>query len=127
MDENTQAYGDIRLQLERRRDELLKLYDSARANLDEQVFDTPGDAGDESTVDLSADYFYRLTTKHQQELADIGDALDRWDRGVYGACQHCEEEIGLERLRRVPVARLCIHCQQAAERDYRAPRAARGI
>lgn len=127
MNETTRAYGEIRLELERRRDQLLRMYSDAREQLNEQVFDIPGDAGDESTIDLSADYFYRMSTKHQQELTEIRDALDRWDRGVYGICQQCENQIGIERLKRLPTARLCIDCQQAAERSFRAPRAVRGI
>jgi len=42
-------------------------------------------------------------------------ALARMDAGTYGACVRCGAEIGLERLRVMPAAGLCIVCKEWEE------------
>ncbi|MDY6946206.1 MAG: TraR/DksA family transcriptional regulator [Pseudomonadota bacterium] len=46
------------------------------------------------------------------ELEDIGVALDRIARGLYGICKICGDEIAAERLAAVPQACVCQHCGQ---------------
>jgi RNA polymerase-binding transcription factor DksA len=48
-------------------------------------------------------------------LAGIEDALDRMDRGVYGACVQCAAPIPLERLEILPAVALCMTCQRPAD------------
>jgi DnaK suppressor protein len=94
----------------------------ARTQLDEQIPSGPGDVADESVIDASADYFLNLANNQQKELLEIRNAFDRMHRGVYGICESCEDVIALERLRRVPFARLCIDCQASMERQTRVAR-----
>jgi DnaK suppressor protein len=44
-------------------------------------------------------------------LAGIEAALDRMDRGRYGACVECEAPIPLERLEILPAVARCTTCQ----------------
>ena len=39
------------------------------------------------------------------------------DRGEYGECLRCSEDINEKRLMAVPWATLCIQCQEDAERE----------
>jgi DnaK suppressor protein len=48
-------------------------------------------------------------------LADIDAALQRIERGCYGTCEQCDAAIPLERLEILPMSRLCMRCQHAAE------------
>jgi DnaK suppressor protein len=48
-------------------------------------------------------------------LADIDAALQRIEHGCYGTCQQCDTAIPLERLEILPMSRLCMRCQHAAE------------
>jgi DnaK suppressor protein len=50
-------------------------------------------------------------------VREIEEALRRLDTGEYGACLNCEEKIGAKRLRAVPWARLCLSCQERADRS----------
>src|ERR1700749_620827 len=77
-------YAELAQLLNRRRDEILPQQDSARANLNEQIAESPGDDADLSVLDTSADYFLKLANNQQAELTEIRDALERMDRGVYG-------------------------------------------
>jgi RNA polymerase-binding transcription factor DksA len=52
-----------------------------------------------------------------RELADIDAALRRIEEGRYGICLACGGPLGLQRLRAIPEARLCVSCaarEQAA-------------
>ena len=45
----------------------------------------------------------------------IRSAIGRTHDGSYGLCLDCEEEIAPKRLKAVPWAELCIHCQEKAD------------
>jgi RNA polymerase-binding transcription factor DksA len=45
-----------------------------------------------------------------RELAEIDAALARIDDGRYGICLGCGGALGLQRLRAIPEARLCVSC-----------------
>jgi DnaK suppressor protein len=49
-------------------------------------------------------------------LAGIDAALDRMDRGRYGACVRCGTPIPLERLEILPAVALCMTCQHVEDR-----------
>jgi RNA polymerase-binding transcription factor len=52
-----------------------------------------------------------------RELAEIDAALLRIEQGRYGSCLACGGALGLQRLRAIPEARLCVSCaarEQAA-------------
>ncbi len=63
-----------------------------------------------STVEL------QMHSKMQVRLASIERALDRLERGTFGACQSCGEQIHNERLIVLPYAEQCIDCQHKLER-----------
>jgi DnaK suppressor protein len=48
----------------------------------------------------------------RQRLEDVVAALGRIDRGTYGRCERCGNDISPERLEAVPTASLCIKCKQ---------------
>ena len=53
-----------------------------------------------------------LRRNAEQLLVKVTDALGRFDRGVYGICERCKATIDPARLRALPYATLCLHCQQ---------------
>jgi DnaK suppressor protein len=58
-----------------------------------------------------------LLREARLRLADLDDALQRLDRGVYGRCETCRGPIGAERLAAVPGARECIDCASQSDRQ----------
>ena len=48
-------------------------------------------------------------------------AIGRIRSGSYGICLHCEEDIAPKRLKAIPWAELCIHCQEMADQSGLAP------
>lgn len=47
----------------------------------------------------------------EKKLRDIIAALEKMEKGTYGICIECGEEIEIERLRANPSARRCIKCK----------------
>ena len=60
-----------------------------------------------------------LQRKKKQQLQRINDAIYRCDRGIYGLCLDCEEQIDEARLSVLPEAEQCIRCREALEREER--------
>jgi len=61
----------------------------------------------------------RLTERGQILLRQIDDALERIDAGTFGECERCGNDIGLGRLKAMPIAALCIECATALEKRQR--------
>jgi len=54
--------------------------------------------------------------RNEQALLDqVQRALARMDKGTYGVCERCGEEIDYARLKAIPYAALCIRCQTRLE------------
>jgi DnaK suppressor protein len=56
-----------------------------------------------------------LLRGHARMLQLVEDALHRMAHGTYGNCDRCGDEIDFARLKAVPEATLCLHCQRVAE------------
>lgn len=54
-------------------------------------------------------------------LLEVREALRRIDSGSFGICAGCEENISTKRLAAIPWAPFCIACQEAADREQKAP------
>ena len=75
----------------------------------------PGDATDWAASVSTAALVSRLGGQDKRGLDEIADALRRLGSGAYGACDSCHKPIALARLRAVPSARFCLHCQASQE------------
>ena len=72
-------------------------------------------------ADVATDNYDRelnldIASTEQKRLNDIDDALTRIKDGKFGRCEGCDSKISLQRLKAMPYARLCIKCQQEAEK-----------
>jgi DnaK suppressor protein len=75
----------------------------------------PGDSTDRAASVSIASLVSRLGGQDKRELDEIADALRRLGSGAYGVCDSCHKPIALARLRAVPAARFCVHCQAGQE------------
>ncbi|MEK7579646.1 MAG: TraR/DksA C4-type zinc finger protein [Patescibacteria group bacterium] len=51
-----------------------------------------------------------LEANLEQRLADINETLKKIEKGEYGICENCSEEIEEPRLKAMPTAALCLVC-----------------
>ena len=52
-----------------------------------------------------------------QLLREVDNALGRYTRGTFGACEGCHQEISPHRLKALPWARYCLICQELRSRN----------
>ena len=104
----------IREQLVARREVLLRQVRKIEADLRHE---TPLDKdSQERAVELeNEEVLHALDEAGREELALIRAALDRIDRGQYGFCERCGEEIAAARLSALPFAKYCIDCVEETE------------
>ena len=113
-----------RRRLEEERERLQRIADDLQRERDESVSDTGGELssfdqhpGDSGTETFEMEKNVSLREQVDDELQEIGAALQRLERGAYGTCQACGRPIGDERLEAMPAARFCIEDQARAERQ----------
>ncbi len=62
-----------------------------------------------------------LSDTQRQELAHIHLALERIERGIFGACEDCSERIAEERLAETPWNLKCVECESEAQAEFDLP------
>lgn len=65
---------------------------------------------------IARDIAIQYLDRESRLLRDVRSALGRIDEGTFGTCLHCEEDISRRRLEAMPWAKLCLPCQEAADR-----------
>lgn len=101
----------------RMRGDLMKLV-AAKQNKelpDQEV----GDEADAATQSSERELLFELSDTERQTLDSIEAALRKIDQGRYGLCESCHKKIARLRLRAMPQARYCIHCQARFETPRR--------
>jgi DnaK suppressor protein len=77
----------------------------------------PGDLADHGSEELNQHLSVTLMENDRVELERIERAILRIEQGLYGQCDVCEKTINLTRLKAIPWAIRCIHCQSRFEGD----------
>lgn len=72
---------------------------------------------DLATTDLSQSLMIRLKDRERAVIPKIEKALQKIEKGEYGVCEFCGEEIGVSRLEVRPFAVLCIKCKEEEEHN----------
>lgn len=86
-----------------------------------QTSNAPFHLADGGTEEFLSMMNATLLENEAQLAADVRDALQRLEEGVYGRCEACQKEIAEERLLALPYARNCIRCATLAEKEGRVP------
>ena len=71
-----------------------------------------GDMADQASGTNEVHIQLKLKQTDAKILQAIEEALYRMERGVYGICRDCGEQIALARLEAIPWTRVCISCKQ---------------
>ena len=101
--------------LKSKRDELLAQLREWREGVrSERVADD--EVGQASLAQMEHLAFITLE-QGQRTLAEVEAAIHRIDRGTYGVCESCGEDIPEARLRALPWARYCVKCADRRRRN----------
>ena len=109
-------YDELKKMLEDRRCELAhkirgKMRDARTETTDGGVLDQ----GESSELDIQEEIEFALIQMKAETLNQIDAALHRLEVGTYGDCFECGDEIPKARLRALPFAVRCKHCEEARE------------
>ncbi|HEX9664729.1 MAG TPA: TraR/DksA C4-type zinc finger protein [Patescibacteria group bacterium] len=75
-------------------------------------FPDMGDKEDENALEVAA-YGDRLTLERtlEKKLQDVVSALEKIEKGQYGVCKYCGQEIDEKRLLARPESGACVSCK----------------
>lgn len=114
---NSNRLGALRDILAQLRDETYQKISEFRRDQGEEVSSSPGDEMDVARSIADVETHASLIERAEDRLRLIEQALSRVDKGTYGICAECGEEIPIERLKAVPFALLCVECQEKRGRS----------
>jgi DnaK suppressor protein len=112
----SQRFAQVKELLLKQRQELLQEISNSYAACREIGQDGVPDIGDMSSAAYSRDVLFNVSATQRQRILDIDVALDQIEKGKYGICMSCEEEISQRRMEVRPFSRYCIDCKTDIEK-----------
>lgn len=79
------------------------------------------DPTDRATQESDRNFELRIRDRERKLMNKVKEALERLDKGEFGTCEECGDEISEARLKARPVTTLCIDCKMEAEKKERHP------
>jgi DnaK suppressor protein len=92
-----------------------------KGSSEQQLEIGPGDEVDIASTEITQASIQKLGIREQKHLSKIDYALDKIEKGEYGVCEMCGEDISAARLEARPIALYCIDCktqQELKERQF---------
>lgn len=126
---NEQQRNQLRGQLlDEKRDLEKRLQQNDNYGLERGMNDSVGELSgyDNHPADLGSEMYERgkdlaLHDADEHHLQEINDALKRMERGNYGICRVCHQDIPFERLEAVPTAEYCVQHHPEQHSSIRRP------
>lgn len=99
---------------------LEELKREAEARLkDKKNMDMPeaevGDPIDVAGQSMDKEILFELSGNSHNTIGQIDAALRKIEKGIYGRCEICRQPIPKKRIKALPFARYCVHCQRSSE------------
>ena len=106
-----------RKQLSQEYQNLVTSMDRSRLAAEEIKEENTQDEADLAAMSHDKHLLYNLRESDIQRAAFIQRALKAIDRGQYGECSSCGEDINEKRIQAVPWATMCVQCQEKTEQE----------
>ncbi len=100
--------------LAKRLDDLLSQADNTVVGMTTPKENFP-DPTDRASDEENRNFMLRIRDREHKLIKKIKKALDRIEKGTFGICEKCEEDISMERLKARPVTTQCIDCKTKEE------------
>jgi len=100
----------------KKRQELMRAYAISKGDSQAELDNGTEDYVDYAVNSYAREFLLSLTELDRKHLLFVEEALNRIDRGEYGYCQQCGEDINPKRLEVQPWARHCLPCQELEEK-----------
>jgi DnaK suppressor protein len=106
-------YRDLLL---KKRQDLMRAYAISKGDSQAELDNGTEDYVDYAVNSYAREFLLSLTELDRKHLLFVEEALNRIDRGEFGYCQQCGEDINPKRLEVQPWARHCLPCQELEEK-----------
>ena len=108
---------NTRQRLAREYENLIRSISRARLAVEEIKIEKTEDEGDLAVISHERELLYNLHESDFARLRFIEEAMKALDRGGYGECIRCGDNINEKRLEVVPWATMCLRCQGDTEME----------
>jgi DnaK suppressor protein len=78
------------------------------------------DPTDRASLEADRNFMLRIRDREHKLIKKIKKALARIEKGTFGICETCGEDISLKRIKARPVTTQCIECKTKEEAQERA-------
>ena len=112
----------IRRRLSSEYESVIKSINRSRFAAKEIQLENTEDEGDLAAISHERELLYNLHESDFAHLRFIQEAMKAMDRGQYGECVRCGEDINEKRLEAVSWATMCIRCQEETEAEHTSSR-----
>jgi DnaK suppressor protein len=109
-------FAHFRDLLLKKRQQLMHAYSISKGDSQSDLDNGTEDYVDYAVNSYAREFLLSLTELDRKQLLMVEDALNRIDRGEFGYCQQCGEEINRKRLEVQAWARHCVRCQELEEK-----------
>jgi DnaK suppressor protein len=110
-------YSDVKRTLKKQRALLLRADKNLEREIESDVDTHHGDDVDIAEADAEREMSFYLKNRGQDEIKLIDEALDRIEKGEYGLCAECGDDIPPKRLEALPFSIYCVTCQEELEAE----------
>ncbi len=73
------------------------------------------DPTDRASLEAERNFMLRIRDRESKLIKKIKKTLARIDKGTFGICEKCGDDIAIERLKARPVTTQCIECKTKEE------------
>jgi DnaK suppressor protein len=73
------------------------------------------DPTDRASLEADRNFMLRIRDRESKLIKKIKKTLDRIEKGTFGICETCGDDISLNRLKARPVTTQCIECKTKEE------------
>ena len=112
----SKRFAQAKEELLKQRQELMQGVSDSYETCREIGQDGVPDIGDMSSVAYSREVLFNLSETQRRRIHDIDVALEQIEKGEYGICMSCGEEIPPRRMEVRPFSRYCIECKTDIEK-----------
>ena len=107
---------EIKQKLQEEKRQILMELQTQRAFNQDDFRKDVGDEVDSSVNEQARELSLLMRDRNRDRLEAIEEAIQRMQTGDYGFCEECGDPIPKRRLIAMPLARMCVNCQQDQER-----------
>ena len=100
--------------LSKRLEELLNQADDTVSGMTTPKENFP-DPTDRAALEADRNFMLRIRDREHKLIKKIKKALERIEKGTFGICETCGEDISIKRLKARPVTSQCIECKSKEE------------